>query len=450
MRVRGSIRLRITALAAVVIALVLGVTAVLVIGNHRSRLTDQFDELVEGRAEEIEDLVADGPVPRPLPGPDDDDSLAQLVGADGDVVSASANLAGEPALRLTAGEGDEPTIRTVRRLPLDDDDEFRVLTQRVRGVGGEPYVLHVGAEYEVSDSTDSLTRTLAVMFPAVLAAVALLIWVVVGRALRPVEAIRTEVAAIGAAGLDRRVPQPPGDDEIARLAGTMNAMLARIEDAHRRQQQFVADAAHELRSPLTSIRTELEVDLADPAGAAREATERSVLEEVERLSRLVDSLLFLARADAGAQAGPVGDVDLDEIVLREARALRVRGTVAVDTSAVSGAQIRGDADQLTRAVRNLLDNAGRHAGTTVRVSLAEAGAEVVLVVADDGPGVPPEAADRIFERFVRADDARSREQGGAGLGLAITSEIVHRHGGTIVLDGTDGPGARFVARFPAP
>jgi signal transduction histidine kinase len=447
--VTSSIRLRITALAAVVMAVLLAVTGVLVVGDHKARLTDQFDEIVEERADAIEDVVSAGPVPRPLPAPDDGDQFAQLTGPGGEVVSATANMEGLPALRFSPGDGDDGRFRNARDLPLDEDDEFRVLSRPVEGAGGRRYVVHVGAEYEVPESTRSLARTLAVMFPAVLAAVALLIWVVVGRALRPVEAIRAEVAGIGAAGLDRRVPQPPGGDEIARLAETMNAMLARLEDSHRRQQRFVADAAHELRSPLTGIRSELEVDLADPDGGDREATERSVLEEVERLSRLVDSLLFLARADAGHEPAPTVAVDLDEIVLREARALRTQRTVTVDTAAVSGAQVRGDADQLTRAVRNLLDNAGRHAGSAVTLGLTEANGWVVLVVADDGPGIPAEAAARIFDRFVRVDDARSRDRGGAGLGLAITREIVQHHRGTIALDGPGGPGARFVIRFPA-
>jgi signal transduction histidine kinase len=445
----GSIRVRITALAALVMAVLLGVTGVLVVRDHRSRLTDQFDEIVEERADAIEDLISEGPVPRPLPGPDDSDQFAQLVGPGGEVVSATANAAGFPALRLSPGDGDDGRFRTVPGPPGDEDDDYRVLSRRMEDADGRTYVLHTGAEYEVSDSTSSLTGTLGLMFPAVLVAVAILIWFVVGRALRPVEAIRAEVAGIGGTALHRRVPEPPGHDEIARLAGTMNAMLARIEESVRRQQQFVADAAHELRSPLTGIRSELEVDLADPGGAGREATQRSVLEEVERLSRLVDSLLFLARADAGVDGAPAAGVDLDEIVLREARALRAqRAAVTVDTGAVSGAQVRGDADQLTRAVRNLLDNAGRHALSTVTVTLTETDGAVILVVADDGPGVPPEAAPTIFERFTRTDDARSRDRGGAGLGLAITREIVDRHGGTISLDGAGGPGARFVIRLP--
>lgn len=446
---RGSIRLRITALAAVVIAVVLALAGALVVSDHRARLTDHLDELLENRAEEIAELVAEGRIPRPLPGPAGDDLLAQLVSPTGQVFSASSNMVGEAALPFSPGEGADPRTRTTLGIPVDDNDEYRVRSQRISGAAGEVYVLHVGAEDEVSESTESLSRTLVVMLPAVLAVVALLIWVVVGRALRPVEAIRAEVAGIGAAALDRRVSEPPGRDEIARLAATMNAMLARVEASHRRQQRFVADAAHELRSPLTSMRSELEVDLADPAAADQEATHRSVLEEAERLSRLVDSLLFLARADAGGELSPMGSVDLDEIVLREARTLRLRGTVSVDTAAVTGAQVVGDADQLTRAVRNLLDNAGRYARSSVTVTLAEAAAGVTLVVADDGPGVPPEAATQIFERFGRVDDARSRDSGGAGLGLAITREIVLRHRGTIGVETNSGTGARFVVRLPA-
>lgn len=443
-----SVRFRITVLAVGVMAGLLLVTGIFVVSDHRNRLTDQIDDLVEQRAAAIVDLVEAGPIPDPLPGEDGRDSLAQLVAADGSVVSASPNMSGRPALPYTPAKDDHPRLRTVEDVPIEDDD-FRILTQRFRGPDGARYVLHVGLEFEVAESAESLARTLAVGFPSVLVVLAALIWAVVGRALRPVESIRAEVAAITSAELGRRVTVPAGGDEISRLAATMNGMLEHLEESHRRQQRFVADASHELRSPLTGIRSEIEVDLAHPDSADHEATARSVLEETGRLSRLVDSLLFLASADAVALSPVVAAVDLDEIVLREAAAIRLTRAVTIDTTAVSGAQVHGDADLLRRAVRNLLDNASRHATSTVTVALAEADEGVALTVADDGPGVDPEAAARIFERFVRTDEARARDRGGAGLGLAITAEIVAHHGGTIALTAaTPGGGARFVARFP--
>ena len=373
-----SVRFRISLLAGAVVAGLLVATAVFVVSDHRSRLTGPVDELLDQRAEDIADLVEDGPIPVALPGEGGGDSLAQLVGDDGRVASASPNMRGEPPLPYRPGDGDDPVVRTVGGVPIDDDDDFRVLSVRVRGDDGERYILHVGLEFDVGESAESLARTLSVVFPSVLIVLIVLVWVMVGRALAPVEQVRSEVAVITGAHLDRRVTVPPGGDEISRLAGTMNEMLERIEEAHRRQQRFVADASHELRSPLTSIRSELEVDLLHPGGSDPLATHRSVLEETERLTRLVDGLLFLARSDAGAVPRATTAVDLDEIVLDEAAALRARGRVAVDTAAVSGAQVRGDADQLRRAVRNLLDNAGRHARSAVGMASLPGGISVEI------------------------------------------------------------------------
>jgi signal transduction histidine kinase len=225
-------------------------------------------------------------------------------------------------------------------------------------------------------------------------------------------------------------------------------MLGRIESGVERRQAFVADASHELRSPLTRIRSELEVDLADPAGTDLLATHRSVLAETVELERLISDLLYLARGDAGELAAASVPVDLDDLVFREVERSRGTAAIDVDTSAVSGAQIAGDPAQLSRAIRNLIDNAVRHARSRVRVGLRESDAAAVLTVEDDGPGVPPDLADRIFERFARVDEGRARPEGGTGLGLAITADIVHRHAGTIEVQSPDGGGARFVVTLP--
>ncbi len=254
--------------------------------------------------------------------------------------------------------------------------------------------------------------------------------------------------AIGAEDLHRRVPEPTTADEIGRLARTMNAMLARLEDSTDRQQRFVADASHELRSPLTGIRAQLEVDLAHPERADWEATERDVLDDAIRLQRLVDDLLALATADASAlDESHRAPVDLDEIVLTEARRLRSRTTHHVDTAGVSGAQVEANADQLVRAVRNLLDNAARHARSTVTVTLPRDRVRRRDDRRRRRPGHPGRAsASSVFERFTRLDDARTRDRGGTGLGLAITREVVTAHGGTISITNT--PGACFTVVLP--
>jgi signal transduction histidine kinase len=276
------------------------------------------------------------------------------------------------------------------------------------------------------------------------------VWLLVGRVLRPVEAIRAEVDRISAGDLDRRVPEPPTSDEIARLARTMNAMLGRLADAVDRQRRFVADAAHELRSPLARMRAELEVDAAHPEIADPPATAAGVLTETLSLQRLVDDLLLLARSDAGAvDLRRRETVDLDEVVQRRLAAFLAAGERRVEVGALTPVQVDGDPDQLQRAVGNLLDNAVRHARDRILVTLREEpGGWAEFAVVDDGPGVPPAEHDRVFERFTRLDEARSARDGGAGLGLAIARDIAERHGGTLTLDEDASPGARFVLRLP--
>jgi len=286
---------------------------------------------------------------------------------------------------------------------------------------------------------------LAVSLATVFAIVATVVWGVTGRALRPVEALRREVAAIAGDSLERRVPRPGGNDEIARLADTMNDMLARLEASARRQRRFVADASHELRSPLTSARTQVEVALRHLGCADAEAVLRGVLAEHDRLDRLTDDLLRLARLEEGAPRA-TAQVDLEEIVARETA--RLAG-VAVDDRHVLAGRVTGDHQQLASVVRNLLDNAARHARQRVAVSLGRDGDRVHLLVDDDGPGVPHADRDRIFERFARLDQARDRTRGGNGLGLAIVRSVVASHGGTVNVEDAPLGGARFRVDLPA-
>jgi signal transduction histidine kinase len=286
-----------------------------------------------------------------------------------------------------------------------------------------------------------------VAVPVSSAVLAGLIWWLVGRVLRPVEAMRAEVDRISASRLDRRVPLPTTTDEVARLAATMNAMLDRLARSSERQRRFVADAAHELRSPLARIRAELEVDTAHPSSADLATTHASVLAQTGVLQRLVDDLLLLARGDAGALTVQPRPLDLDDVVERAAEARR--GSRPIDTRKVRPVQVAGDEAQLARAVGNLLDNAVRHARTGVAVAL-DVGPQgtVALTVADDGPGIPAEAREAVFERFTRLDDARSADDGGAGLGLAIARDIARRHGGDLTVVDAGRGGARFLLTLP--
>jgi signal transduction histidine kinase len=441
----ATVRVRVTIGAVVVVAIALTVGGASLVRAQRSDLTNDIETTARLRAHDVAATVADGELGPSLAVPRGDENLVQVVDRNGDIVAASSNIGSDVRIsHLDAGRNGY-RVGTIDHLP-GGDTPFRVVARRVSTSTGAYTVYVAGSLEPVEHSTHSLIRLLLIGLPFLLFLVGAITWVVTGRALRPVEAMRAEVEAIGAADLARRVPEPHTADEIGRLARTMNAMLARLDDATGRQRRFIADASHELRSPLTGIRAQIEVDLAHPERADWQATDRDVLEDTIRLQRLVDDLLALARATAPSERSHHEPVDLDEIVLREARRLRVRTPHRVDTTAVSGAQLDGNPDELARAVRNLLDNAARHTCSTITVELVETDNEIRLVVADDGPGVPEDQRDRIFERFTRLDDARARDNGGTGLGLAITHEIVVAHGGSITLD--DAPGARFVMAFP--
>jgi signal transduction histidine kinase len=428
----GTLRFRVTALAALAVLAVLTVVGAGLVVTQRAVLVESLDETLVDRAEAVSThLRAGQPVdPRDLRS---DDVLVQVVGRDGEVLGASPDLAGAVLPEVD----DESRVTTV---VLPDGQAARLVTGRA----GEATVHVAGSLDDVEESIGALLRGLLVAVPLGAAVLAALVWWLVGRVLRPVEAIRAEADRITATDLDRRVPEPDTADEVARLARTMNAMLDRLAGAAERQRRFVADAAHELRSPLARILTQLEVDRAHPGTADPAATGGTVLAEAARLQRLVDDLLLLARGDAGAlDVRSVGPVDLDDVV-RSATAAR---DATIDLRGVRPVQVLGEGQQLRRAVDNLVDNAVRHAATRVTVALRQDGDSAVLTVADDGAGVPPEDRERVFERFTRLDSARSTPDGGAGLGLAIARDIAQAHGGTLIL-AAEGPGARFELRMP--
>ncbi|WIV60294.1 sensor histidine kinase [Amycolatopsis nalaikhensis] len=293
------------------------------------------------------------------------------------------------------------------------------------------------------DTIDTAQRLLWGGVPAAALLVGGVAWLAVRRSLRAVGAIRAEVDGVRAGDLGRRVPVPDSGDEITELAVTMNQMLARLDQSVRRQSQFTADASHELRTPLASMRTQLEVQLAHPDRLDwRRSYENAVL-DVTRMEALAADLLLLSKLDADQ---PVGrePVALADLVTGHVAARLPRDDVEVRTEIEATPVVRGHAGRLERVLRNLVDNAERHAKSRVTITLTD----TVLAVEDDGPGIPAGQRERVFDRFVRLDDDRAREDdGGSGLGLAIAAEIARTHGGTLrVADSVSG--ARLELRLP--
>jgi signal transduction histidine kinase len=438
----GSVRVRTTALATVVVAVALLVGAATVVLLQRSSMIAGVDQTARTHAANLAALLHSGALPPSISAGQQEDSFAQIVDRHGHVVAASDNIAGEAPVIARNGSR---SVRTVRVTTLEA--QFRVAALRASTPGSA--TVYVGqALSPVNEATNQLITLLSIGVPALLVVVAGTAWMVTGRALKPVEAIRAEVAAISERELHRRVPEPPTGDEISRLARTMNAMLARLDDAYERQSRFVSDASHELQSPIAALRTNLEVDLAQLDRTSWVATQREALEDVTSLQSLVQDLLTLARMPPGRQPRRREPVDLDDLVLREAHAVAERELVHVDLRGVSAGQVEGDPGQLARAIRNLVENAERHAASTITLAVQEHDSAVEITVADDGAGIAPEDRQRIFERFARLDDARTPHTSGSGLGLAIASEIVRQHGGTLTV-ADNRPGARFVMLVPA-
>jgi len=443
---RLTVRVRITATVGLVFALALLLSAAFLVNRHRSGLTADLETTARLRAADVVAALEGGSLPSSIAIPVEDESFVQIIDASGGVQRSSPNIEGEGRIASFAA-GPSATARTLDGLPIGDTP-FRIVAQTAQAAG-EPLTVYVGTSLEpVAEAVHDLVVGLTLGAPVLLAIVTAMTWVAVGRALRPVDRIRAEVGSITEHDLHRRIPLPGHHDEIGRLTETMNGMLDRLESSASRQRRFVADASHEMRSPLAAIRSQLEVDLAHPETADWRETELGVLDETLHLQRLIEDLLVLARLDEVDPGGRHEVLDLDDLLLDEARRLRVRGKHRVDASGVRAIQCVGDSDALRRAVRNILDNGERHAASLITIGLSEAGGTARIVITDDGPGVPAADRERIFERFARADTVRTHPSGGAGLGLAIARDIVSAHGGTLTLAPSD-RGASFRIELPA-
>ncbi|MGW6498667.1 ATP-binding protein [Nonomuraea angiospora] len=448
----SSVRLRATAAATLVVALALGLAALALVAVLRGTLQNNAD------AEATRKAVAAAPYAETLhlvpatplsPGEssiaitkditkdmikdvtkEGDGGPVAVVGKSGKVQlrdSTTATIA-DPDLLLT---NDKSASATEWAAP----QKYAVAGVEVATAAGPAMVWSRVPLEGAEKALQTLYSALLPGVPAVLLVVAGMTWISVGRALAPVAAIRTKVADITARDLHQRVPVPGSKDEIAALATTVNGTLDRLETAVDTHKRFVADAAHELRSPIATLRARLE--LAEPSELTREA-----LADVERLQSLAADLLILAKLDAGEPLR-AAELDLGQVAAEESVRARRRPEVRLELDIEPDVVMKGSRAHLDRLVTNLADNAVRHAASTVRVRVHAEEEQAVLEVQDDGPGIPPEQREAVFARFTRLDEARARDAGGAGLGLAIARDIAHLHGGTLMYADSG-----FIAKFP--
>lgn len=462
------LRLRITLAAAVVVTALLWGGGLLLLRDSRAALHRSLDAQVTGIAREVAGQLQSGAAPssimlRPGDGPFADPAV-QVRSTEGELLAQIAEGLILEFRRLAPRLGDgglafgdaEPAVPLDPRPPsrppdpapplqrLATTDSWSVVAVHVAREGTD-YVVYAGSPYAVVEPVlQPLEERLRVAVPLAGFVAALLSYVLGGRALRPVERIRAEAEAVTETSLARRVPEPATNDEIGKLARTFNRMLGRLEAAQTRQRQFISDASHELRSPVTIMRSTLEIASAHPTTTDWQATAADLLAATDRMERLVDDLLLLARRDE-APTSAAEEVDLDQIVLEETQ---LRPLAPISLGQIVPSRLLGSRRDLGHAVANLLDNAVWWCTSSVRISLRHEGAIAVLRVEDDGPGIPAEDRQTVFERFVRLDDSRQRTSGGAGLGLAVVSEAVRAHGGTVAVFDSDMKGAAFVVTLP--
>lgn len=445
---RWSLRTRLALISVAGLGVGLAIGGVLLVFTLQFVLVRSVDSGAMQTATAIADLVEADRLPDPIPVAGSSVSIVQVVDAAGRVHAASAGadrlvplLSGESLRRARAGEkqsvdGDRASLAgDLRVVGEPATDEFTVLV--------------AAPVSDVDNSVRVVTITLLIGFPLLLAVLGILVWQVVGWTLRPVEELRRGAEAItgrrGPKG-ELALPVPASEDEVHRLALTLNDMLTRLDIARARQRAFVADAAHELRSPLASMRTQLEVS--QRLGEKNDwlETASDLLIDVGRLSRLVDDLLLLARADDGAagiirSTQPVELTELVSTVVQRYSDARIVPTVHFDRPVWTN----GDPGRVIRIVTNLVDNAVRHAESAVSVTVS---GPAIIDVVDDGPGIPESERERVFARFTRLDDGRARDDGGTGLGLAIVRELVRLHGGQVTLDDAR-PGLRVRVTLPS-
>ena len=437
-RRRLGLRPRITLLAVAIVGVALSLGAVAFWFVLRGALVGQLEAAAAQDAAQYAEILDDGASTESLPDVDDE-AFWQVIDRDTESVIGASDaaedvgaLAGKdaaapPSVVLEPGD---PAFVTA----TEDDGDLVVVVGRSSG--------------PVENTLGTVALLLAVSVPVIVGVVAVTTWLAVGRSLAPVDRMRRQVDGISGSDLTRRVDDPGTGDELSSLGRTMNALLDRLGAAQATQRRFVSDASHELKSPLASMRQYAEVAAAYPDRVSQAELADVVLEEGARLEALVAGMLVLTRADEGALSPRRGEIDIAALLSAEHERIAALGRLTVDMDP-RAARIVGDRALIAQAVRNLVDNAARHARSRLRLAAVSHDDSVFVTVDDDGPGIPESDRERVFERFVRLDDARSRDAGGSGLGLAIVREIAHSHGGDVRADASPLGGARVTLRLPA-
>lgn len=433
-----SVRARLTLFFVFSLALVLVFTGIALISLvHRSLVTSAANQ-IQATITQTQERFASGPMPRskvvvlPMTG----DVVVQVTNVGGSQVwAASSAIGSAPVLARSRGDVGSSNGLTVRLVSAARTATYlKVISagqvQTITTARGPGLVFGFVYTGPIDHRVSVLLASVAVSFPLLLLFSGALIWFLVGLALAPVELIRRRVDTIAARDLSERVAVTGGNDEIARLSRTVNAMLDRLESSSKFQQEFVSNVSHELRSPLTTLLATADRAANDQENADWPEVAETIIREGRRLDVLIDDLFWLARNDEHQVDSLRMDVDLDDLLFEESQRVRSMNGLAVDTTGVMGTRVTGDPAMLKRMIRNVVDNAVRYAARELHFSSNYEDEYAVVTVSDDGAGVDVAKSGRLFERFVRADPARSRTSGGTGLGLAIVSEIVARHGGS--------------------
>jgi heavy metal sensor kinase len=431
---RVPLRVRLTLVFAVALAVVLAATGFFLHYRLATSLDRTIDQGLHARAADVAALVQQADLSDSAAA---NQGLTQVLDRRGRIYDATPSLRGSPVLNHAEFQRALQGRVVVPRAEVAGE-ETRLLATPVRAQDRQLVVV-VGASLAARDQAlANLRQELLVGGPIALLLASLIGYLVAGAALRPVERMRARAAEISARDLSERLPVPEAQDEIGALGATLNELLARMETAMRHERQFVADASHELRTPLALLRAEVELALEAPRTEHElRAALNSVGEEADRLSQLAEDLLLLARLDEGALPLRTESIDLGALLDGIAHRFGRRATAAsrrIETDG-RGIEIEGDRLRLEQALGNLVENALRHGAGTIRIFGVERDGLVEIHVLDEGEGVPAAFAARAFERFTRADEARSGP--GAGLGLAIVQAVSEAHGGAAGIEGAD-------------